>query len=218
MKKLPLMLAIFLFPVILAAQLQDETEQLNSDQTVHSKGDFSIAASPAILFDTPNGSVIAGGLKLRVFVGKRFSFDSDVLFGKHFLQIAPGIVGIPAILLGYGMGFGIEEEDNTFEEFLIMGALIVLSVEHFAYHIPVKGHADISPYLSLLRFRQFTNVADSENDDGAESSACFAVGIEINKYFKKFIISPYADYSAGYSGNMHGVTCGINFGYYFSSK
>ena len=218
MKKLTLLFTIFIFPVILAAQTQDEPEQLKSDQTVHSKGDFSISASPDILFDTPNGSFIAGGLKLRVFVGKRFSFDSDVLFGRHFMQIAPGIIGIPAILLGYEMGFGIEEGDNTFEEFLIMGVLIVLSVEHFAYHIPVKGYTDISPYVSLLRFRQFSNVADSENDDGIEGSACFAVGLEVNKYFKKFVVSPYADYSVGYSGPIHGVTCGINFGYYFSSK
>jgi hypothetical protein len=218
MKKLLLIFSIFLFSVVLVAQIQDEPEQLNSGKTVHSKKDVSISASPDILFNTLNGNIIAGGLKLRVFVGKRFSFDSDIMFGRHFIQLAPGIIGIPAILLGYELGFGSEEGDNTFAEFLIMGVLMVLSVEHFAYHIPVKGYIDISPYVSLLRFRQFTNVANSENADGVEGSACFAVGLEVNKYFKKFILSPYADYSIGYSGPIRGFTCGINFGYYFSYK
>ena len=218
MKKLLLTFSIFLFSVVLVAQIQDEPEQLNFGQTVHSKKDVSISASPDILFNTLNGNIIAGGLKLRVFVGKRFSFDSDIMFGRHFMQLAPGIIGIPAILFGYELGFGSEEGDNTFAEFIIMGVLMVLSVEHFAYHIPVKGYIDISPYVSLLRFRQFTNVANSENADGVEGSACFAVGLEVNKYFKKFILSPYADYSIGYSGPIRGFTCGINFGYYLSYK
>jgi hypothetical protein len=218
MKKALLIICIFLLSVVTVAQLQDVPGQLNSGQTVHSKKDVSISASPDVLFNTPNGNIIAGGLKIRVFVGKRFSFDSDIMFGRHFMQLSPGIIGIPAILLGYELGFGSGEEDKTFAEFIIMGVLMVLSVEHFAYHIPVKGYIDFSPYMSLLRYRQFTNVADSENEDGIEGSACFAVGLEINKYFKNFILSPYADYSIGYTGPIHGFTCGINFGYYITYK
>ena len=202
----------------MVAQIQDEPEPLNSGQTAHSKRDASISVSPNILFNTLNGTHIAGGLKLRMFVGERFSFDSDIMFGRNFMQLAPGIVGLPAMLLGYELGFGSGEEDNTFTEFLIMGALILLSFEHFAYHIPVKYYTDISPYVSLLRIRQFTNVTNSENADGFENSACFAVGLEVNKYFKRFFLSPYVDYSVGYSGPIHGFTCGLNCGYYFSNK
>jgi hypothetical protein len=218
MKKLLLAFCIFLISLVLFAQAKDEPVQLNEGQTVHSKKDFSISASPNFLFTTPNGNMIAGGLKIRVFAGKRFSFDSDIMFGQHFMQLAPGIIGLPAILLGYEMGFGTGEEDNTFTEFIIMGVLMVLSAEHFAYHIPVKGFTDISPYISLLRFRQFTNVANSENADRIEGSACFATGLEINKYFKNLVLSPYADYSKGYSGPIHGFTVGINLGYCFSNK
>jgi hypothetical protein len=218
MKMLLLTFTIFLLPVVLVGQKQEIPDQLNSSQTVHSKKDFSISASPGILFNTPKGNIIAGGLKIRVFVGKRFSFDSDIMLGQNFMQLAPGIIGIPAILFGNELGFGSGEGDNTFTEFIIIGMLMVLSVEHVAYHIPVKGYTDISPYVSLLRFRQFTNVANSENADGVEGSACFAVGLEVNKYFKNFILSPYADYSMGYSGTIRGFTCGINFGYYFSHK
>lgn len=218
MKKLLLASFIFFYSVLLIAQAKDEPGQLNSGQTVHYKKDISISASPDLLLNTPNGNIIAGGLKLRVFAGKRFSFDTDILFGHHFMQFAPGIIGLPAFLLGSELGFGTEDSDNTFTEFIIIGALIILSVEHCAYHIPVSRSTDISPYLSLLRFRQFTNVADSENDDKVEASACIGAGLELNKYFKNFVVSPYFDYTKGYSGPIHGFTFGINLGYYFSNK
>lgn len=218
MKKLFLAFSIFLISLVLSAQVKDEPVQLNNRQTVHSKKDFSLSASPNILLKTPNGNIIAVGFKIRIFAGKRFSFDSDIMFGQNFMQLAPGIIGLPAILLGYEMGFGTGEEDYTFTEFIIIGALIVLSAEHFAYHIPVNGFTDISPYVSLLRFRQFTNVANSENEDRIEGSACFATGLEINKYFKNFVLSPYADYSKGYSGPIAGFSFGINLGYSFSNR
>jgi hypothetical protein len=217
MKRLLFTFSFFLLSIVMVAQIHDEPELLNSTQTVHSKKDFSISASPGFLLNTPNGNIFTGGLKIRVYVGHRFSFDSDIMFGRHYMQLAPGIIGIPALLLGYELGFG-TEEGQTFTEFLILGALIVLSVEHFAYHIPVRGYIDISPYMSLLRFRQFTNVANSENADGVEGSICFAAGLEVNKYFSKFILSPYADYSVGYSGPIRGFTFGINLGYYLSNK
>jgi hypothetical protein len=218
MEKLLLILSILLLSDVLGAQVQDEPELLNSDQTIHSKTDFSIAVSSGFLVNSPNGNIIAGGLKLRVFVSKRFSFDTDCLFGRNFIQLGPGIVGIPAVLLGGVFVSGDSDEGQSLSELLIIGALIVLSVEHFAYHIPVKGFTDISPYVSLLRFRQFGNVSNSEQADEVEGSACFAFGLEINKYFGKFILSPYTDYSIAYSGITRGFTCGINFGYYFSGK
>ena len=96
MKKLLFTFSIFLLSVVMVAQIQDEPELLNSGQTVHFKKDVSISASPDILFNTLNGNIIAGGLKIRVFVGERFSFDSDIMFGQNFMQLAPGIIGIPA--------------------------------------------------------------------------------------------------------------------------
>ena len=212
MEKLLPILCIFLITEVLIAQEQDEPVLMNSGQTIHSRSDFSISASSGFLVNSPIGNVIAGGLKIRVFVSKRFSFDSEIMFGRHFLQLAPGIIGIPAVLFGGTLGSGTEEDGQSFSEFLIIGAFIILSVEHFAYHIPVNKFVDISPYVSLLRFRQFENAAISENADGVESSACFAVGLELNKYLKKFILSPYVDYGVAYSGAIRGFTYGINFG------
>jgi hypothetical protein len=61
-------------------------------------------------------------------------------------------------------------------------------------------------------------VENSKNSDGVESAACFAAGLEVIKYFKRFVLSPYVDYCTGYSGPIHGFTCGINCGYYFPSR
>jgi hypothetical protein len=218
MKSLLLSLGILIFSNIMVVKAQVEPDSLLSGLTVHSAKDFSISASPDILFSTPNGRVFSGGLKIRAFAGKRFSFDSDILLGKNFMQIGPGIIGIPALLFSNGLGFGTDEGDQSFQEFLIMSAFILLSAEHFAYHIPIKNYTDISPYVSLLRFRQFTNVPGSQNTDGVEGSACFAAGLEINKYINRFMLSPYIDYSTAYSGAFRGFTCGVNFGYYVSNK
>jgi hypothetical protein len=42
-------------------------------------------------------------------------------------------------------------------------------------------------------------VENSKNSDGVESAACFAAGLEVIKYFKRFVLSPYVDYCTGYS-------------------
>lgn len=217
MKKYYLALSFFLISALLYAQIQEEPEFKNCDQIVHYKKDVSISFSPNMLFNTPCGRIFAGGMQIRMFVGKRFSFDSDLMIGRDFLQLGPGIFGLPALLLGYNWSFGTGEEDNTFTEFLIMGIAVLLSAEHFSYHFPVKENTEISPYISFLRFRSFDNAENSENGYG-ESSACFAAGLEINTYFKRFIFSPYIDYTIGYSGPINGFTCGINCGYYLPSR
>ena len=217
MKKYSLTFGFFLISALLYAQIQEESEPKNSGKIFHSKKDISISLSPNILFNTPGGRIIAGGMQIRMFVGKRFSFDSDLMIGRDFLQLGPGIFGLPALLLGYNWSFGTDEEDNTFTEFLILGIAVLLSAEHFSYHFPASNNTEISPYVSFLRFRNFGNAENSENGYG-ESSACFAVGFEVNKYFKRFILSPYMDYTIGYSSPINGFTTGINCGYYLPSR
>jgi hypothetical protein len=107
-----------LFSAVLYAQTQEEPELKNTGQIVHFKKDVSISLSPNILYNTPNGRIIAGGIKIRMFAGKRFSFDSDLLIGHDFLQIGPGIIGLSALLSGFDWSFGTEEGDHTFPELI----------------------------------------------------------------------------------------------------
>ena len=79
------------------------------------------------------------------------------------MHFGPGIFGIPILyFLSEYSGWndddypGDESEGNTLTEMLIMGALVILSVEHMAYHIPLSPGTDLSPYVSLLRLNQLS--------------------------------------------------------------
>jgi FAD synthase len=150
MKKSFLIFSFLPFSAVLSAQTLGESDLNQSVRTFHNYKDVTISVSPNVLLDTPNGKIFAGGIKLKVFVAKRFSFDSDLLSGKNFIQLGPGLIGLSALLLGYDWSFGTENEDHSFMEFLIVGISVLLSAEHFSYHITVTSDTEISPYVSLL--------------------------------------------------------------------
>jgi len=182
---------------------------------VHVAGDFSIAGSPNILFNTPNGVQFAGGLKLRMFLGKRISFDTDIVFGRDYFHAGPGIIGLPLWILFFRPQ-GLNASDNTtFSEFLFYLAAMVLSAEHVAYHIPAKSVLDISPYMSLLRYKSSYKYGDYTNPNYAGDQFSFALGVEINRYFKRFQLSPYIEYNVGYADHISGINTGVYCGYYF---
>src|SRR5664280_1116984 len=109
-------------------------------------------SAPSLLYNTPNVLQLAGGFKLRMFLGKRVSFDTDMVFGRDYIHAGPGIIGIPAwILVVYS--FGNESDDSPISELLFIAATMVLSAEHTPLHFPVRNSFDISPYLSLLRYK-----------------------------------------------------------------
>ena len=72
MRRLLSVFSIILISTVLSARAQDEPVYQASDKMGHSGLDFSISASPNVVFNTPDGPVVAGGLKLRMFIGKRF--------------------------------------------------------------------------------------------------------------------------------------------------
>ena len=187
------------------------TEKPVEDFNRHFAGEKKISLSPNIITIPDFGSRLAGGLKFQVFLGKRLSLDADLIVGKDYIQGGPGIIAIPFWLLFFSQsGF---ESDNfgSFTEFLIMVAAGVLSFEHLSYHIPLKNDWEISPFVSLLRFKQFTP-PENVNSYGQLS---FATGIQMDKYFGRFFISPYAEYNIGYSDGVSGFNAGVGFGISF---
>ncbi len=78
---------------------QFEYYKSDSTKTHHRAGDFSLSASPNILFNTPNGIQAAAGIKMQLFISKRFSLDGDIVFGRDYLHLGPGVIGIPIILI-----------------------------------------------------------------------------------------------------------------------
>lgn len=222
MKKiLYILLIVSLCPLSLCAQDDIFFANVPSEPaTFHHRQDFSIFLSTAYLSaNDPYNPSISGGIKMRMFLGERFSFDSGFLIGKHHSQWGWGLLGLP--LWMFGMEFLMDEEgefDSEIIKLLFLGTVMILSAEHIAVHVPLKQKLEISPYVSFLRMKQFSQAFSEEHPDGYDGATCFAIGLELNNYFNKFIVSPYVDFNIAYSGEFSGFNFGINLGYYLPTK
>lgn len=222
MKKLYLIFWMCLFSLKFFGQSSEGVNTSAFNTTKHSFGDASVSLiCPNVFFDSKQGTFFGGGLKLRMFVGKRLSFDSDLVLGRDYTHFGPGIIGLPLWYIAISSGFNSQHDDGQTQSlagFLFMGAVMVLSAEHFAYHIPVGVTTEISPYVSLLRFKQLKQLIAPKNDSSNDAFANCALGVEINQTIGRFIFSPYLDYEMAYSGISRGMSLGFSFGYYFHAR
>ena len=216
-KKLLTYFSLLVFP---CAVTYSQFEYYNPDATKnqHMAGDKIFSLSPNILINTPNGVQIAGGAKFQVFLGKNFSIDADIVFGRDYYHFGPGIIGIPIALITFGGGNNSDESSSTLSEIFFYAAAMALSFEHISYHIPLKKFTDIAPYISLLRFKSSYEYGNDSNPEFAGQQLSFATGIQINKYYGKFVLAPYAEYNIGYKDNISGINIGIYCGFNFIQK
>jgi hypothetical protein len=216
MKKPVIILVLFAFTQVAICQVNPEQGNRVPDGISHSLGDLSFALSPNILVNTPNGAQMAGGLKIRIFMGKRFSFDSDLMFGRDYIHGGPGIIGIPIWIFVLGSGLDVnEDEDAPFSDFLFKLGAMILSVEHTAYHVPVGRRTDLSPYVSALRYKSAYEYGKYTETNRINEQFSFAAGLELNKYYKKLLLAPYAEINIGYQDHVPGVNAGIYCGMFF---
>jgi hypothetical protein len=192
-------------------------------RTSHTGGDFSISASPDLLLKTPNGVQFAGGIKMQLFLGERFSLDGDIVFGKDYVHFGPGLIGLPILLLAgnallsdEGISFG--DGGESLSNFLFSLAAIALSFEHISYNIPIKNHTDISPYVSFLRYKYAYAHGKYSDPDYTGEQLSFATGVQLNKYFGRFVLSPYTEYNIGYKDHISGYNVGVYCGFIFPVK
>lgn len=217
MKKAILFLVLMMLCSAPFCQGQNQINYNRFSLPAHSLGDLSVSVSPNILINIPNSLQFAAGIKLRLFITKRISFDSDLVFGKDYIHAGPGLIGIPLwlVILGSGNSGG---DGASLQDIFFYVALGILSVEHTSFHIPVKGSFDISPYVSLLRYKsayEFGNYSDT-NMTNEQFSA--AAGLEFNKYFNRFLVSPYIEGNVGYIDHKAGINAGIYFGILFPGR
>lgn len=223
MYRLFTILLLCLFSLGLFGQKLKVLPDENLNHTIHRSGDFTLSIiAPNVLIDNSEGALPGAGLKLRYFVGKRFSFDTDLAIGRDYLHFGPGLIGIPLWLLASGLGLGLNDVGGDSKEdiasIVVVATVMILSAEHFAYHLPVGTSSDFSPYISLLRFKSLKYIRTPESPDEVVSSPNCAVGIELNKYAGRFVMSPYTDFEIAYDGSGHGFNFGFSAGYYFRSK
>jgi hypothetical protein len=193
------------------------TQTNNAKDTIianHNSGQSILSFSPTVLLNTPNGLQLAGGIKYQLFVGKRLSMDADIVFSKDYFHFGPGLLGLPLLLLS-----GSESDDfESFSSFLFWLGAIVLSFEHLSYHIPVNRDFDISPYVSVLRYKSSYEHNDLSNPDFIGEQLSFAFGVQICKYFGRFVFSPYGEWNVGYKDFNSRFNLGIYLGIYFKRE
>jgi hypothetical protein len=218
MKGFLLVVALFLFSSSIYSQDEPVGNGQKYARPEHYFGDYTISASPNLLLKTPNGVQFAGGLKVRSFIGKRLSFDSDMVFGRDYFHAGPGIIGLPLWIFFWRADGEESSEVMPFKDLLFKIAIIALSAEHVAYHIPVTNTSDLSPYISLLRYKSSYKFGESSNTLVTNEQFSFAMGIELNKYFNRFSVSPYAEFNIGYTDRKSCFNLGVYCGYYFQVK
>jgi hypothetical protein len=189
----------------------------NTQDTIisnHNSGQSILSFSPTVLLNTPNGVQLAGGIKYQLFVGERLSMDADIVFSKDYFHFGPGLIGLPLLLLS-----GSESDDfESFGSFLFWLGAIALSFEHLSYHIPVNTDFDISPYVSVLRYKSSYEHNDISNPDFIGEQLSFAFGAQICKYFGRFVFSPYGEWNVGYKDFNSRFNLGIYLGVYFKRE
>jgi hypothetical protein len=199
----------------ITSMAQEKPAGINYNQVSHRFGDIALYGSPDILFKTPNGVLLGGGIKFRLFLTKRLSLDADVVFARDYLHAGPGLIGIPAWLIILTSDNSYNDEGMSLKELGLVILAGILSFEHLAYHIPVNQSTDLSPYVSLLRFKYAARHNDYSNPEIKDQQLSFATGLELNKYFGKFTIAPYLEYNIGYVDKVSGVNAGVYLGYCF---
>jgi hypothetical protein len=214
------LLTVFLLLLCSCFVTYSQFEYYRPDTTrnQHRAGDFIVTLSPNVLFNTPNSVQMAGGLKIQVFISKRFSLDADLVFGRDYIHGGPGLIGIPLGILAFGAGLNSESISDTFTGLVVGVIAVAAAFEHVSYHIPLKKNLDIAPYVSMMRYKYAYEYGDYSDPDFINEQWTFASGVQMNKYFGRFVLSPYAEYNVGYKDHISGFNLGVYFGMYFKSR
>ena len=223
MKKFLLICTIFSGFLSLAAYSQFEYNKPDTAVNRHKEREMIFAASPTLLMRTPNGTQLVGGVKLEVFLGRRFSVDADLVLGRDYIHTGPGLIGLPLYLIVSASSARNDElfsfnDEGSLTNFLISVAFVALSFEHLSYHIPVNENVEISPYVSLLRYKYAYARSNNSDVNYISEQLSFASGVQVNKYLGRFVLSPYAEYNIGYNDHISGFNIGVYCGIYFPGK
>ncbi len=203
---------LIFFGCFASAQENISLDSVQKVNTRHLDGDWYFGAAPVMIRNShnfPSGMVM--GLKSRVFIGEHFSFDADIVFGRDYRHMSLGVIGLTVGLINTIFFWKDDKQPDIF-----FGILMLLAVEHFAYHGKLGANTDISPYVSLLRYTALKR--SSLTDNPKEEQNGFAIGIELNQYKNRFSISPFIEYYHSYSSRYNSVQFGIYLGYNWFGK
>jgi hypothetical protein len=220
-----LLVGITIFPDnLLALERKSVGDSLNKAiKSIPSRqaGNMTFSLTPALLVNTPMKLQFAGGLYYQLFLSENFSVDADLLIGREYVHLGPGTIVVPiwAIIISNFHNYTYDpffiHDGFNIKSFLAVLVLTALAFEHVSLHFPVSETTEISPYISLLRFKYASTPATSSDTTIVHDQICGATGIHFNKYYGHFFISPFIEYNIGYTDLKSGVNVGINCGFRF---
>jgi len=214
-----ILLVTSLWAGIMISPAFSQEAYVNKTSPQHLFGDLTIAASPVLLLDSPGKPRAGGGINFQFFIFRYLSLESDLVIARNYFHLGPGTIALPIWMLMLHLpglwDFPFSFNQNSLELMLFILLFTVISAEHMAFHIPLKSNVTLSPYISLLRFRY--PVMDNDLND-IKHNLNFAAGLKINRYYGRFIISPYLEYSFGYINHVHGINTGVYMGIYLPNK
>jgi hypothetical protein len=209
----------FLFAVIFCLQpvLFALAQEINGDSlqtSLHAPGDMIVEISPNIITNNIEGSRFAGGFNFEYFVSRRVNFNGYLFIGNGFGHLNLGLLTLPAFVLLGSKGPG--TEIHSFQDFVLMVVLLVTVFENPSIHFPVSSGSDFSLNVSPLRI--IWDKVKTDASKGTQAQMAFAAGIRYNKYFGRFVLSPYGEFCFGYSDFNPGINAGIHLGLYIPDK
>jgi hypothetical protein len=176
---------------------------------LHEPYDWTLSLSPVYANHPEALPRIVGSFDASLYLSQHVSLNANFAAGKGYVQAGPGLIGIPLFIVFNESGISSE----SIEGFLLKMAFIILSFENLNFHIPVKRNFEISPYMSLLRFK----FIEGGYGKGQETSFNLVAGTRLNIFFTdRFFVSPFVESTWDWSLNGRwGFNGGIQFGFYF---
>lgn len=200
-------LFVLLLPVLcafIAYSQNSSPEELTATPPRHQAGDFYIGATPVYYNNSVvNSSGMAIGIKSKIYLGNRVSFDGDLVLSEDYWHMAIGFLPICLNFL-----FQLTDDEVSI-------LLLLFSFGQLAIHFPIANQAEISPYVGLGRY---SNIADWEDMPKSTEINSFVIGVELNRYCKQFVVSPFVEYSHFYRKPMQSIQFGVYLAYDWHNK
>lgn len=191
-----------------------DSVSVNSIQTINQPSDIIVELSPVLISVNRDNPSFGGGLNLQYYISKRVNLNGYLVISGKYGHFNLGIISVP-LLIAFESPEGIGSEN--LEEFLLQLLLLVTVFENPSFHIPLNASTDFSVYAGVLRFIFDERNIPAGSTDNNSFLACY-FGLRLNRYFGRFVLTPYGEVSFRYRDFSPSVNAGLHLGYLIPGK
>ncbi|NJN41357.1 MAG: hypothetical protein HC811_03075 [Flammeovirgaceae bacterium] len=175
------------------------------------KGDFTLGGGVDYIEFTSFQPRYVVSLNGENRIGQHFTTFFVLDAARDYLHFGPGTIFLPLGLLL------LNSDESSFGDFLSGLLFVGTSLEHIGYSLPMGHHAEIIPYVSMLRFRFMW---DGPTTPGNGNYVSGSLGVKLQYLFKeRWYTSAHVEYSQlYYSGRPGGIESGVSVNYIVKSN